>query len=180
MKKTTTFSPREEDELLDIVDEHDQVIGQKLRSAVYEQRLHNFRAVNAFIINSSGKLWIPRRTATKKLKPLALDMSVAGCVKSGETYNEAFARELFEEVNLSTHNITFARLGKLTPANHRTSAFVMVYEIKSDESPNYNRNDFIEYYWFSPQELIDRINAGEPAKTDLSTVVKLFYSRKLN
>lgn len=36
-------------ELLDIVNEHDQIIGQKYRSEIYQQRLTNFRVINAFL-----------------------------------------------------------------------------------------------------------------------------------
>ena len=46
------------DELLDIVDEHDAVIGQAYRSEVYEKNITNFRVVNAFAINAQHKLWI--------------------------------------------------------------------------------------------------------------------------
>jgi hypothetical protein len=42
------------DELLDLVDENDQAIGQKLRSEIYHEKLSNFRVVNAFLINDQG------------------------------------------------------------------------------------------------------------------------------
>jgi len=54
------------DELLDLVDRNDKVIGREKRSIVYAKRLSNFRVINAFIRNSQGELWIPRRTAVKK------------------------------------------------------------------------------------------------------------------
>ena len=42
------------DELLDIVNEHDHVIGQKYRSEIYNQGLSNFRVINAFLIKWSS------------------------------------------------------------------------------------------------------------------------------
>jgi len=74
------------DEYLDLVDLQDSVIGRKLRSEVYAEHLSNFRVVNAFVLNSKGELWIPRRTADKRIFPLCLDMSVGGHVESGESY----------------------------------------------------------------------------------------------
>ena len=54
------------DELLDLVDENDHVIGVMRRSEVYGKKLRNIRVINAFIVNSKGELWIPRRTAHKR------------------------------------------------------------------------------------------------------------------
>ena len=88
------------DELLDLVDFNDQIIGTKLRSEVYAQNLNNFRVVNLFLSNDQNQLWIPRRTASKKLFPLSLDTSMGGHVSSGESYEEALKRELQEELGI--------------------------------------------------------------------------------
>jgi isopentenyl-diphosphate delta-isomerase len=49
-----------DDELLDLVDERDTIIGQKRRSDVYREGLSNFRFINAFLANSKGQIWIPQ------------------------------------------------------------------------------------------------------------------------
>jgi isopentenyldiphosphate isomerase len=85
------------DEYLDLVNEKDEVVGKKLRSEVYAEGLSNFRVVNVFLRNFEGKLWIPRRTANKRIFPLCLDVSMGGHVESGESYEVAFKRELSEE-----------------------------------------------------------------------------------
>lgn len=87
------------DEWLDLVDENDQVIDRMLRSEVMKKGLKNFRAVIGFIKNNKGQLWIPRRVKEKISFPLSLDMSVAGHVGVGETYDKAFRREAAEEIN---------------------------------------------------------------------------------
>jgi isopentenyl-diphosphate delta-isomerase len=51
------------DEYLDLVSENDEVIGKKLRSEIYAEHLSNFRVVNAFLVNSEGKLWVARLLA---------------------------------------------------------------------------------------------------------------------
>lgn len=168
----------EPEEILDIVDEFDVVIDQKPRSEA-DRFPKQFRAVNAFIINSHNELWIPRRSADKKLFPLALDMSTSGAVSSGEDYETAFKRELYEEVGLNADAITYTFLGYLNPHIHDVSLFMHVYQIKSDVVPPYNTNDFIEYFWLTPRELVNRIEAGEAAKTDLIKLVKIFYKHLL-
>jgi isopentenyl-diphosphate delta-isomerase len=163
-------------EILDIVDESDCVIGQKKRSEIYSQGLCNFRVVNAFVVNSLGQLWIPRRSAQKRIFPLCLDVSMGGHVESGETYEDALQRELEEELNLYLNMVNTKLLGYLTPYNYQVSAFMKVYEITLDCEPDYNKNDFIESFWLYPSDLIAWLNKGEPAKSDLIKLVQMFYA----
>lgn len=165
------------DELLDLVDENDRVTGQKRRSEIYRQGLSNFRVVNAFLINSRGELWIPRRSAHKRIFPLCLDMSMGGHVKSGESYEQALHRELREELDLELKTVPWRLLGQLTPHENKVSAFMRVYEICSDNAPDFNRNDFIEFFWLSPRNALTRIQNGEMCKDDLPKLVNHFYLR---
>lgn len=163
------------DEYLDLVDENDNIIGKKKRSEVYAEHLSNFRVVNAFVVNSKGEIWIPRRTADKRIFPLCLDMSMGGHVESGETYKQTLKRETEEELNINTDNVSIRLLGHLTPQKDSVSAFMNVYEIKMDEAPNYNKNDFVEYFWLTPKMLFERIANGDKTKGDLPKLVKIFY-----
>lgn len=165
------------DEYLDLVDKNDIVIGRERRSLVYAQELANFRVINAFIKNSKGALWIPRRTATKRMFPLCLDVSVGGHVESGETYEQAFKRETEEEINLNLDTVSYHLLDYLTPHEHGVSAFMNVYEIRSEVAPNYNKDDFVEYLWSRPEQLIESIAQGEKAKSDLPKLVRIFYEK---
>lgn len=165
----------QDDEILDIVDENDCVIGQNKCSEIYRQRLCNLRLVNAFVINSLGQLWIPRRSAHKSIFPLCLDVSMGGHVETGETYKYALQRELKEELNLELNILNVRLLGYLTPHEYQVSAFTKVYEIKLDCSPEYNKNDFIESFWLSPDNLIKWLYGGESAKSDLLKLVQIFY-----
>lgn len=167
------------DEYLDLVNEKDEVIGKKLRSEVYAENLSNFRVVNCFLRNSEGKLWIPRRTAKKRIFPLCLDVSMGGHVESGESYDEAFKRELGEELHLDADTVHWRVLGNLNPIEHSVSAYMRVYEIETDEAPDFNPDDFTEYFWLTPQALFLKISQGEKTKEDLPKLVKSFYSSKI-
>ncbi len=162
------------DEYLDLVNIQDEVIGKKLRSAVYAEGLSNFRVVNAFLVNLQGQLWIPRRSLNKRLFPGGFDMSMGGHVESGETYEQAFKRELVEELNIKADKISWKLLGYLTPQDG-VSAFMKVYEISANTTPQYNCSDFTESFWITPIELIKRIEAGESSKSDLPILVRKFY-----
>lgn len=164
-----------QDELLDLVDDQDQVIGTIWRSQTMAQRIPNFRVINAFIRNSKGELWIPRRSASKRIFPLCLDVSVGGHVGAGEPYELAFTRETEEEVGIKLQDVSWRVLGTLQPPVHQVSAFMTVYEISSDETPNYNRDDFIEYWWLTPAAVLERLAAGDKGKGDLDKLIRYFY-----
>ncbi len=162
-------------ELLDLVNQDDHVIGQMLRSEVHAQKLCNYRVVNAFIMNDNGELWIPRRTKDKDRYPRYLDASTAGHVMAGETYQAAFVRELMEEVRIDVASTAYIFMGALNPFTHQTGAFMEVYLIKSNDIPDYNPEDFIEYYWLTPHDLLKAIEKGEAVKPDLPIIMKELF-----
>lgn len=170
-------------EMLDLVNERDEVVGTMERDRIYERGLANlrdeegisFRVIDAFIKNSEGKLFIPRRHPDKRLFPLRLDVSVGGHVTSGDSYDQTFAKEAEEELNLDVSKFSYKILGKMSPFTDGVSSFTMVYEIESDETPNYNPDDFIEHFWLTPLELMTRIESGDLGKGNLPKIVKRFY-----
>lgn len=165
---------QDDEEWLDLVDDNDVIVGRQLRS--HQMGVNrNFRVVNAFIRNSKGELWVPRRAATKRLFPLCLDASMGGHVGAGEPYELAFRRETEEELALDIDKIEWREIGILTPPAHAVSAFMRVYEIRTDEVPPFNRDDYIEWWWMQPNDLLARIEAGEPTKHDLPIMVRNFY-----
>lgn len=164
-----------DDELLDFVDDDDNVIGTVLRSEVMARKLCHFRVINAFIKNSRGEIWFPRRAAGKRIFPLCLDMSVGGHVGAGEPYDLAFARETEEETGIRLADVQWRMLGKMQPGVHKVSAFMTVYEIEAEAVPHYNLVDFTEFFWLTPAQLVAKVTAGDSAKGDLLTLVKHFY-----
>lgn len=85
-------------------------------------------------------------------------------------------KEASEEVNLDLKIMSYEFLGHLNPHKYDLSAFMKVYLIKSDEVPNYNLNDFIEYYWLKPSDILKKINDGDLAKGDLAKLIKIFFT----
>ena len=165
-------------EMIDIVSSDDVVIDQRERGWVYERGLSGFRVVNAFIINSEGKIWVPRRSAKKELFPLHLDASIGGHVLSNESYDQAFIRETQEEVNIVIEPQSIQVMHRLTPHEHGTSSFMYVYRIASDCPPDYNKEDFISWDWLYPEEIIRKIENGDKAKGDLPIIVKHCFDVK--
>lgn len=152
----------------------DEVVGRVTREEAWHKRLP-VRVINAFLVNSRGELWIPRRTAHKRMFPGCLDMSVGGHVASGEDYLACFKRETREELNLNVDDVPWREIAYFSPFDAPLSAFMRVYEIRTDETPNYNPDDFSEAFWLTPQQALERIRHGDPAKGDLAELIRRCY-----
>ena len=161
-----------DDELLDLVDQNDQVIGTILRSQKPGLGRHGFlRAAELFIQNSHGELWVPRRSPHKSIAPGGFDFSASGHVGSGESYLEALKREVKEELNLNLDPQSLKLIYKFPPTGDEKLFFRAVYIYYSDEVPKFNRGDFSGYEWLAPKELLKRLVAGERAKRSLQETV---------
>ncbi|MEU5028737.1 NUDIX hydrolase [Streptomyces milbemycinicus] len=92
--------PRSADELLDIVDERDRVVGQARRADAMARRLRH-RTVFVLTRDGADRIFVHRRTATKLVFPSLYDMFVGGVVGAGESYDTAALREAEEELGVS-------------------------------------------------------------------------------
>ncbi|RKN23776.1 NUDIX domain-containing protein [Micromonospora musae] len=93
-------SPLSADEVLDVVDEHDRVVGQARRDEVYANRLRH-RCAFVLARDDDGHVFVHRRTARKLVFPSLYDMFVGGVVGAGESYDEAALREAEEELGVA-------------------------------------------------------------------------------
>ena len=163
-----------DDEILDLVNKNDEVIGIVNRKN-YQQMLESnagyIRASDLFIMNSKGQLFIPVRTAHKTIAPNGFDYSAGGHVESGETYLETIIREAKEELNISINEQDLVLIGKDTADDIKYIR--SIYLIYSDDTPKFNTNDFKDAHWLTPDEVIQKINAGHPAKSNLKKTINM-------
>jgi len=163
-------------ELLDVVDNDDNVISYIARSEM--GNIKNIRGINGFIFKDD-KIWVPRRTKTKKIFPDSLDFSFGGYVQKGETYLEGFERELFEETNLKLSELKYIEKVYLTPYTDNVSCFMKIYFVYYEDDIEYNKNDFSGFEYLSPKELENRILNGEKSKDDLIKVLRRCFNEQL-
>src|SRR6478672_13109465 len=87
------------EEVFDVVDEQDQVIGRERRSEVHRLNLRH-RAVHVLVFNSQGEVFLQKRSMSKDTFPGAWDSSASGHLDCGEDYDACAIRELREEIGL--------------------------------------------------------------------------------
>ncbi|WP_066950899.1 NUDIX domain-containing protein [Streptomyces lushanensis] len=88
------------DEILDVVDENDRVVGRAPRGEIYAEGLRH-RCVFVLVRDAEDRVFVHRRTAGKLVFPSLYDMFVGGVVGAGESYDEAALREAEEELGVS-------------------------------------------------------------------------------
>jgi 16S rRNA (adenine1518-N6/adenine1519-N6)-dimethyltransferase len=92
-------TPQSDDEMFDVVDENNVVVGQKPRSEVHARGLRH-RAVHVFVFNVLGELYLQKRSIRKDTSPGLWDSSASGHLDVGEDCRSAAERELVEELGI--------------------------------------------------------------------------------
>jgi 8-oxo-dGTP pyrophosphatase MutT (NUDIX family) len=87
------------EEIFDVVNERDEVIGQQPRGVVHRLGLLH-RAVHVLVFNAAGQVFLQKRSMTKDRQPGLWDSSASGHVDAREDYDACAVRELHEEIGL--------------------------------------------------------------------------------
>ena len=118
------------EEVFDVVNAEDEVIGAEKRSVVHRKKLMH-RAIHIFVFNSAGQLYLQKRSMLKDSARGKWVSSCSGHVDSGEDYDSAATRELFEELGLKEPD-GFERVFKESPCEQTGQEFVWVYHCKAE------------------------------------------------
>ncbi|MEU9010030.1 NUDIX domain-containing protein [Streptomyces sp. NPDC048479] len=141
------------DEILDIVDENDEVIGQAPRGEAYTRGMRH-RCAFILVRDAEGRIFVHRRTPTKLVFPSLYDMFVGGVVGAGESYDEAALREAEEELGVSGLPRPVPLFKFLYEKGERTW-WSAVYEVRC-ELPVHPQAEEIAWHDFLPEEELER------------------------
>ncbi|OLA86251.1 MAG: hypothetical protein BHW65_00720 [Verrucomicrobia bacterium CAG:312_58_20] len=124
------------DDIFDIVDENDRVVGSAPRSEVHAKGLLH-RSAHVLIFSDSGggrKILLQKRSKFKDSHPGIYTTSCSGHVDSGETYDEGAVREMREETGVRVSPSDLLKIGKIRACRDTGNEFSYVYELKIPES----------------------------------------------
>jgi isopentenyl-diphosphate delta-isomerase type 1 len=149
------------EEIFDVVDASDRVIGQAPRAEVHARKLRH-RAVHVFVFNPRGELFIQKRAATKDTFPGCYDSSASGHLNQGETYDACAVRELHEELGVIVEQGGLQKQFKIEACELTGWEFVWVYSLQTSEEPLVNQQEIESGAFWS----LAQVRAGLAAHPD--------------
>jgi isopentenyldiphosphate isomerase len=139
------------EEIFDVVNERDEVIGQQSRSEVHRLGLMH-RAVHVLVFNAAGQVFLQKRSMTKDRQPGLWDSSASGHVDCGEYYDTCAVRELREEIGLQLDEPP-RRLFKLAACAETDQEHVWVYRLEAEGPFRLDPDEIERGGWFAPGEV---------------------------
>lgn len=160
------------EEIFDVVNERDEVIGAQPRSEVHRLGLMH-RAVHVLVFNASGDIFLQKRSMKKDRQPGLWDSSASGHVDRGEEYDACAIREVREELGIQLPRVP-DRLFKLTASDETDQEHVWVYRCAHEGPFRLNIDEIDTGGWFSPDE-VNRWMAERPE--DFAGALLLIWKR---
>jgi isopentenyl-diphosphate Delta-isomerase len=120
------FARNDMEDIFDIVNEQDEVIGNGRRSIIHAQKLRH-RAVHILLRNGGGQVFLQKRSPLKDKNPNRWDTSCSGHVDSGEDYDTAAVRELHEELGVHVDLALLQKVQKVEAMPETGMEFVWIY-----------------------------------------------------
>jgi isopentenyl-diphosphate delta-isomerase type 1 len=140
------------DELFDVVDISDRVVGTARRGDVHANGwLH--RAVHVLVCREDGAVFLQKRSMQKDSQPGKWDSSSSGHLDSGEGYEAAAVRELEEELGIATAEVV--EIGRLPASKATGNEFVRVYKTSHEGPFTLHPDEIEDGKWVSISSLRD-------------------------
>ena len=167
------------EEIFDIVNERDEVIGQAPRREVHARKLWH-RAVHVLVFNSRGEVFLQKRSMKKDTAAGLWDSSSSGHLDSGEDYDACAVRELREEIGLdlaaTRASQPLQKLFKIDACPETGWEFCRVYRCESDGPFQLHPDEIERGEWFAPGGISKRV-AERPQ--DFASAFRLVWEKYL-
>ena len=139
------------EEIFDVVNDRDEIVGRQSRSEVHRLGLKH-RAVHVVLFNGRGEIFLQKRSMKKDCFPGAWDSSASGHLDVGESYDTCAVRELREELGVEVQR-PLERLFKIDACPETGQEFVWVYRSVAEGPFTLQPEEIERGGWFTPEEL---------------------------
>jgi isopentenyl-diphosphate delta-isomerase type 1 len=165
------------EEIFDVVDENDNVIGKATRKEVHNKKLIH-RSVMFFIFDKKGRILVTQRTKAKDMFPEYWSITLGGHVNSGESYDEAVVREAKEEAGVENKPFFMGIINKRITEEKENSK---IYEFVTDKRIKLDKGELKQGMFLTMEELKDKIKKEKflPETKDLLNIFKNFKIKGL-
>jgi isopentenyldiphosphate isomerase len=145
------------EELFDVVDDEDNIVGKATRSECHENGLIH-RSVMFFVFDPKKRVLVTKRTLNKDFFPGFYSIVLGGHVQSGESYEEAVVREIEEEIGISAKPYLISFFKKRIPEEKEN---VKVFGVVVKEKLKLNEDELESGEFLEFEELDDRMEKEE-------------------
>ena len=140
-----------QDEIFDVVNERDEVIGQLPRKEVHRRGLKH-RAVHVLIFNARGEVFLQKRSMKKDNHPGVWDSSASGHLDSGEDYDVCAIREVGEELGVRLECVP-KRVLRIDACDETGQEFVWVYQCEQEGPFTLHPEEIETGGWFAVERV---------------------------
>lgn len=144
------------EEIFDVVNERDEVIGRETRREVHRTGLRH-RAVHVFVFNARGDIFLQKRSMSKDSSPGLWDSSASGHLDHGEDYDSCAVRELREEIGVTVLQCP-RRVFKVEACAETGQEFVWLYECSGEGPFTLHPEEIERGEWFTPEHVRRWVN----------------------
>jgi isopentenyldiphosphate isomerase len=138
------------DELFDLVDERDVVIGTVRRGDAHRDPSLIHRSVQILVFDDAGRVLLQLRSARKDLFPGYYCASASGHVAAGERYDASASRETMEELGIAPELRT---LGVMLVRSAYETEMTALYTARSEGPFRFHPTETDGGRFFTPREL---------------------------
>lgn len=167
-----------QDEVFDVVNEKDEVIGEATRREVHQNPKLIHRAVHIWILNDKGEILLQQRSLTKDKAPGQWDISCAGHVKKGYSPEFTAERELIEELGIKAD---FSLIKKFIDRDIDQTEMTSLYYAVHNGPFKFPKEEIQQVRFFSKDKVLEFIRndpkASLASKEEIPVVFEFLEKR---
>jgi len=168
--------PHNPNEVLAIVDENDNIIGQEIRKEIHSKGLLH-RETYCYIINFKKQLLLQKRADNN-----LWDNTIAGHFPYTQNFEEAIIREAEEEIGLKIRieELKLITKEKINNGNKLNNRIIKVFLLQKDikiEDLKLDLEEVAEMKYFNKEELEKLLSTNDMTNTSKYIINKYFLSQ---